>query len=133
MRLSSRTEYALLALIYLARLKEGEFAHGQSISEAQGIPMSFLQQILFSLKQSRLVKSVKGRSGGYCLSKSASEISVAEVVRLFDGPLAPSRTVSKYFHEATPIAGEKKVTRLLRDIRDHVAKLLEGTSLADLI
>ena len=133
MRLSSRTEYALLALIYLARLKEGDFAHGQDIADAQGIPMSFLQQILFSLKQSRLVKSVKGRSGGYCLSKPASEISVAEIVRLFDGPIAPSRTVSKYFHEATPISGEKKVTRLLRDIRDHVAKLLEGTSLADLV
>ena len=133
MRLSSRTEYALLALIYLARLEEGEFVHGQEISSKQSIPIRFLQQILFSLKQARLVKSVKGKTGGYALRRRASEISIAEVVRLFDGPLAPSRTVSKFFHEKTPIAGEKKITLLLRGIRDHIAKILENTFLSDIV
>ncbi len=133
MKLSSRTEYALLALIFLARLKRGQFVHGQEISEKRDIPMRFLQQILFSLKQARLVKSVKGRAGGYALCREASEISIAEVVRLFDGPLASSRTVSKYFYEKTPIASEKKTTLLLKEVRDFVAKKLENTSLADIV
>ena len=133
MRLSSRTEYALLALIFLARQEEGSFSHGQTIAREQKVPMRFLQQILFALKQARIVKSVKGKSGGYALSKKPAEISVAEVVRLFDGPIAPSRTVSLFFHEKTPISGEKKMTVLLKEIRDYLAKKLEGTSLADLV
>jgi Rrf2 family cysteine metabolism transcriptional repressor len=133
MRLSSRTEYALLALIFLARLDKAEFAHGKEISERQGIPMRFLQQILFALKKARLVKSVKGRSGGYALSKKPSEISIAEVLRLFDGALAPSRTVSEFFHKTTPIAHEKKITLLLKEIRDQIAKKLESTYLSNII
>jgi Rrf2 family cysteine metabolism transcriptional repressor len=132
MRLSSRTEYALLALIFLARLPAGKFAHGQDIADAQKIPMSFLQQILFALKQARLVRSVKGRAGGYALNRDASKITLAEVVRLFDGPLAPSRTVSKLFHEQTPIAGERKVTAFLREIRDYLSEKLENATLRDM-
>ena len=133
MRLSSRTEYALLALIYIGRMENGIYAHGQEISEQQDIPMSFLQQILLSLKQARLVKSIKGKSGGYALSKRPSEISIAEVIRLFDGPLAATRSVSKFFQEDTPIAVEKKVTRLLKEIRDYVAVKLENTTLEEII
>jgi Rrf2 family cysteine metabolism transcriptional repressor len=133
MRLSSRTEYALLALIYLARMEVGARAHGQEIAEKQAIPMRFLQQILFTLKQARIVMSVKGKAGGYALNKKASQISVAEIVRLFDGPLAPSRSVSLFFHQKTPISSEKRVTVLLRDIRDYVAERLENTTLADLV
>jgi Rrf2 family cysteine metabolism transcriptional repressor len=133
MRLSSRTEYAILALIFLARLKDDQFAHGQDISTKQNIPMSFLQQILFSLKQARLVRSIKGKAGGYALSRKPSTISIAEVVRLFDGPLAPSKAVSLFFYEETPISKEKKMTRVLKEIRDHVAKKLESTFLSDII
>lgn len=133
MKLSSRTEYAILALIFLARLEKGSYAHGQEISKVQEIPIRFLQQILFALKQARLVRSVKGRAGGYALSKRASEISIAEIVRLFDGPLAPSRAVSRFFYEATPITKEKKVTRLLRGIRDHIANKLENTAISDMV
>jgi len=133
MRLSSRTEYAILALIYLARLDPKEFAHGQDIADAQKIPMRFLQQILLSLKQARLVKSVKGKAGGYSLCREPTKISIAEIVRLFDGPIAPSRTVSQFFYEKTPIAGEKKMTALLREVRDFMAKKLEGTFLSDIV
>lgn len=131
MKLSSRTEYAILALIFLARLEKGEYAHGQAIADAQDIPIRFLQQILFALKRARFVRSIKGKTGGYSLSKKSSEISIAEVVRLFDGPLAPSRAVSQFFYEETPIAKEKKMTRLLKDIRDHIAKKLENTYISD--
>lgn len=133
MRLSSRTEYALLALIFLARMDGDEFVHGKEIASSQDIPMRFLQQILFSLKQARLVKSVKGKGGGYALAREPSAISIAEVIRLFDGPLAPTKAVSKFFPEETPISTEKKMMRLLKDIRDYAAKKLEGTFLSDIV
>jgi Rrf2 family cysteine metabolism transcriptional repressor len=133
MRLSSQTEYAFLALLYLARLEVGARAHGDAIASAQEIPKGFLQQILFKLKKAKLVVSVKGTKGGYALNRRPSEISLAEVVRLFDGPLAPSRSVSLFFHEVTPITREKKVTKFLREIRDELAKRLENTHLSDLV
>lgn len=132
MRLSIRTEYALLALVALARQPEGAFTHGGEIAAGQGIPIRFLQQILYALKKARIVRSTKGKSGGYALARRASTISVAEVVRLFDGPLAPSRGVSRFYHEETPILGEKKIVALMREIRDHVAERLERTSIADI-
>lgn len=133
MRLSNRTEYALLALVELARLSPDQYTHGQTIADKQGIPMSFLQQILFSLKQAQIVKSLKGKSGGYALSKKASTISLASVVRLFDGPLAPSRTVSEFFYEKTPIASEKKITKVLKEIRDYISDKLENIYISDLL
>lgn len=133
MKLSSRTEYAFLALLYLARNKQDKMVHGSTIAKEQKIPIRFLQQILFILKQARLVKSIKGKNGGYSLSRDPTKITVAEVVRLFDGPLAPSRTVSKYFYERTPIAGEVKMTALLQEVRDIISDKLEDVFLSDLV
>ncbi|MBN8549094.1 MAG: Rrf2 family transcriptional regulator [Deltaproteobacteria bacterium] len=133
MRLSNRTEYALLALIFLGRRSDASPVHGQEIAKVQRIPMPFLRQILLSLKQAHLVKSIKGRSGGYALCRAADKISVAEIVRLFDGPLAPTRSVSKFFQEDTPIVRERKVTSLMREVRDVVAKRLENTFLSDIL
>ncbi len=131
MRLTSKTEYAILALVYLGRKPDGELVHADEIVLAQGIPKQFLQQILYALKQADLVRSVKGKNGGYSLSRTPQKITLAEVVRLFDGPLAPSTSVSLYFYEPTPIEKEKKVVELLKDIRQSVADRLERTTLAD--
>lgn len=133
MRLSNRTEYALLALVFLAKQDKGDYVHGQEIARAQDIPMRFLQQILLSLKQARIVKSIKGKSGGYALARDSSTISLAEVVRLFDGLLAPTHSVSKFYPEETPILAEKKVVRLLKEIRDYIANKLENTFLSDIV
>jgi Rrf2 family transcriptional regulator, cysteine metabolism repressor len=131
MRLTSRSEYALLALIHLARQPDDAFVPVRSIAEAQGIPPLFLEQILLTLKRSRHVASQKGQHGGYRLARPAEKITLAEVVRLFDGALAPSDSASKHFHETTPIEKEKKVLRLLKQIRDYVSDTLEGTTIAD--
>lgn len=131
MRLTSKTEYALLALVYLGRKAPGELVHADEIVQAQGIPKQFLQQILYALKKANLISSVKGKHGGYTLSRRPEKISLAEVVRLFDGPLAPSASVSRYFYEPTPIEKERKVVKLLKDIRESISELLEKTSLAD--
>lgn len=132
MKLTSKSEYALLALIYLARQPEGEWVRSEQISQAQQIPFRFLQQILLVLKRSRHVRSTKGQQGGYQLARPAGEISIAEIVRLFDGALAPTESVSKYFYESTPIEKEEKMIDVLRKIRDYIADTLEGTTLADM-
>jgi Rrf2 family transcriptional regulator, cysteine metabolism repressor len=131
MRLTSRSEYALLALIHLARQKGDGYVPVRVIAEAQAIPPLFLEQILLTLKRSRHVHSLKGQHGGYRLARPANKITLAEIVRLFEGALAPSESASKHFHGSTPIQREKKILRLLRQIRDYISDTLEATTLAD--
>ena len=133
MKLTSRSEYALLALIYLARQDmDKTFLSVDTIATAQGIPPKFLEQILLILKRSRYLKSIKGQHGGFALAKRPAEITVAEIIRLFDGALAPTESVRKYFYEPTPIEKEKKLIKLFREIRDFVADKLENTTIADM-
>lgn len=131
MKLTTRSEYALLALVYLARGQPGVFVPVDTIATAMRIPPKFLEQILLVLKRARLVRSLKGQRGGYCLARPASEITLAEVIRCLDGALAPTESVSVHFYEPTPIEGEKKLLQVFRRIRDFVAETLEHTTLAD--
>ena len=131
MRLTSRSEYALLALVYLARNADKGYLSVSSIASAQEIPPSFLEQILLTLKRARYVRSLKGQKGGYCLARPAKEISLAAVIRLIDGALAPTDSASKHFYESTPVEKEKKLLRLFKEIREYLSNKLEGTSLAD--
>ena len=131
MKLTTRSEYALLALICLARHDPDELVNGESIAQEQRIPIKFLQHILLALKHGRYVHSAKGHHGGYRLAKPANAISIAEIVRLFDGALAPTESVSKYFYESTPIEREEGLIEVFRDIRDCIAEKLESTTIAD--
>ena len=134
MKLSVRSEYALLALIDLAEnSNENTICTIGAIAERKKIPKKFLEQILLILKRGGYVKSRKGAAGGYRLAKNSSEISVAEVVRLMDGALAPVESVSTYFYESTPIEQSPRLINLFKDIRDYIAEKLESTSLADLL
>jgi len=132
MKLTARSEYALLALLYLSRKRTGGYVSVATISKAQDIPPKFLEQILLSLKRAGYLKSSKGSGGGHSLAKPSDKISIAEIVRLFDGPLAPTESVSKYFYEPTPIKKEKKMVRLLGGIRDYIADKLENTTISDM-
>lgn len=131
MRLTSRSEYALLALVHLARQEEGSWVTVDNIAKAQRIPRQFLEQILLALKHARYVRSAQGQRGGYCLAKPAEKITLAEIVRSLDGPIAPTDSVSRYFYGSTPIEREKSLVRLFKEIRDMVARKLERTTLAD--
>ena len=133
MRLTLRSEYALLALVHLGRRPAGELVSAGDIARAQRIPPRYLEQILLALKRARLVRSVKGRGGGFQLAREPGAISLAEVVRLLDGPLAPTESVSRYFRGQTPILREKRLTALFREIRDLVAERMERTTLADML
>jgi len=131
LKLTSRSEYALLALIYLARTGSENLVPVQTIATAQGIPPKFLEQILLILKRAKFLRSLRGQAGGYALARPASQIHLAEVIRLFDGALAPTESVSVYFYESTPIEKEQKLISVFKDIRDYVAGKLENTTLAD--
>jgi Rrf2 family protein len=130
MKLTTRSEYALLALVHLARQRPGAYVSAGDIAIAQRIPHRFLEQILASLKQSRFVKSQKGQRGGYTLAKPPAAITLAEIIRLLDGALAPTESVSRYFYEPTPIEGERRLLEVFREVRDHAAEILERTTLA---
>jgi Rrf2 family protein len=130
-KLTSRSEYALLALVYMARQQSEGFISVETIAAAQGIPPKFLEQILLALKRAKYVRSQKGQRGGYCLAKRPEEVSLAEIIRFFDGALAPTESVSRYFYESTPIEREKSLVRVLMEVRDWVSEKLESTTLAD--
>lgn len=132
MKLTTKSEYALLALLHIARQEPAAYLSVDAIAGAQGIPRKYLEHILQALKRARVLASGRGARGGYRLARPAARITVAEIVRLMDGPLAPTESVSRYFYEPTPIEKEKSLTRLFRDIRDYVAGKLERTTLADL-
>jgi Rrf2 family protein len=134
MKLTTRSEYALLAMIYLARHQtDGEYISIETIAKAQGIPPKFLEQLMLALKRARFLFSSKGQHGGYALAKAPQEISLAEIIRLFDGALAPTESVSENYYEPTPIEKEKSLVTVFRDIRDHISNKLETTTIADII
>ena len=131
-KLSAKSEYACLALIDLAEHRGSGFTKIEGIAQRKRIPKKYLEQILLILKRARYLKSKKGPEGGYRLAKPPGKISVAEIVRLMDGALAPVESVSKYFYEATPIEQSKRLVSVFKDIRDYVSKKLEKTTFADL-
>lgn len=133
MKLTNRSEYALLALVYLARQDPNQYVTIETIALAQGIPPKFLEQLLLTLKRAHLLRSAKGHFGGYALAKSPEEITLAEVIRIFDGALAPTGSVSEYFYEPTPIEKEKNLVKVFRTIRDFISDTLENTTLADVM
>lgn len=133
MKLTARSEYALLALVYLARHNDGVYISIDTIAKAQGIPPKFLEQLMLALKRAHFLRSTKGQHGGYTLAKQPDQISLAEVIRLFDGALAPTESVSENFYESTPIEKEKKLTGVFKDIRDYISRKLEMTTIADVI
>ncbi len=133
MKLTTKSEYALLALIFIARHQNAGFVKIEGICERYDISKKYLEQILGALKHARFIKTKTVASGGYKLARPADKINVADIVRLMDGALAPTESVSKYFYAETPIEKEKKILKVLKDIRDYVARTLENLSLADLL
>jgi len=133
MKLTTKSEYSLLALIYIARKEKANYIKIEDICSAYDIPKKYLEQIFIILKQNRYIKTKRGAHGGYKLAKPAQEITVAEIARIMDGALAPSESASKYFYSHTPLEKEKKIMDVLREIRDYISNRLENLKLSDLV
>jgi len=132
MKLSTKGEYASRAMLELALHHGGKPLHIRDISAAQDIPCRFLEQILLQLKRAGYLRSRKGPNGGYYLSKAPELISVAEVIRVMDGPLAPIGCVSVMARSFCPREATCGLKGLWKEVRDAIAGILERTSFEDL-
>ena len=134
--LSKKTKYGLKALSYLARRTESTPVQIASISQAENIPQKILESILLSLRKTGILSSKKGKGGGYYLLKSPSEISIAEVYRILEGPIALVPCVSLNFYEKCEDCQDEKqcsVHQLMIQVRDNTLEILNNNTLADLI
>ena len=133
MKLTTKSENALVALIYIARHTSKGFVKIEDICTKYNISKKYLEQLFFPLKRARYIKARRGASGGYKLAMPANKISVAEVIRLMDGALAPTLAVSKYFYSHTPLEKEKKVMRVFKGIRDYITGKVERLKISHLV
>lgn len=132
MRLSQRGLYALKALIHLSETYEAGLVKIHTIAEAESIPEKFLEGILVTLKNARVVTSQRGREGGYRLRRPPQEIRVGDVVRIVDGPLAPFADAVELAHRIKTETRHAGLFDLLLEVRNASAAILDNTSLADL-
>jgi len=129
MRMSAKAEYAVRAMIQLATADSGELVKTDDLAKSQGIPAQFLVDILSDLRTDRLVRSHRGRDGGYQLARAAADISIADVLRCIDGPLASVRDIGL---GDLPYSGPTAaLTDVWRALRASMRSVLEQTSLAD--
>ncbi len=129
MRMSAKAEYAVRAMIQLATVDDGARVKTEELAHAQGIPPQFLVDILSDLRTDRLVRSHRGREGGYELARPGSEISIADVLRCIDGPLASVRDIGL---GDLPYSGPTAaLTDVWRALRASMRSVLEQTTVAD--
>ncbi len=137
MKLSVRGEYALRALLVLARdfQEDDSVVRIQEISRRQNIPKRFLEQILNDLKSAGIVESKRGVTGGYRLRRAPQEITLAEIVRHIEGPLAPVSCVSERFYEKCSCPDESRcaIRSVMKDVREAVVEIMERTTLLELL
>ena len=132
MKVSAKADYAVRAAVELAAAREGDPptpVKGDYVARAQGIPIKFLENILLDLRQAGLVNSRRGPEGGYWLSRAPEEITVADVIRASDGPLASVRGEKpedlRYEGAAKPLA------TVWVALRSSLREVLEQVTLAD--
>lgn len=134
MKLTTKSEYALLALIYIGRHQSKDtYVKIEDICDTHDLRKKYLEQILTKLKTNQFIEAKRSALGGYRLATSPKKIPLVKIIRLMDGPLAPTKSVSKYFFNFTPLSQEPKVLKVFRDIRNYAVKVLQKTTLADLI
>jgi Rrf2 family protein len=130
MRVSAKADYAVRAALQLAAAGEGP-VKGESIADAQGIPLRFLENILAELRHAGLVQSQRGADGGYWLARKPNEVKIADVIRAVEGPLASVRS------ERPEELDYEGVAEPLRDVwvalRANIRDVLEVVTLADVV
>ena len=130
MRVSAKVDYALRAAVELAAAGEGP-TKGERIAQAQDIPLKFLENILLELRHQGLVQSQRGAEGGYWLARPADEITLAEVIRAVEGPLANVRGSRP---ESVEYAGSaERLQDVWIAVRANLRAVLEAVTLADVV
>lgn len=131
--ISQRARYAFKALFRLARAGVGESVQIKDICEADQIPRPFLEQILLELKRSGFLGSRRGKEGGYFLLRDPSQISIASVLRLLDGPFAPLPCLSKTAYQRCDDCADEAscdLRRVFAEVYGKMLNVLESQTLA---
>lgn len=133
--LSKKAQYAFHALTYLTENQDNGPVLISEISDKKGISLKFLEHILLELKKGGLLGSKKGKGGGYYLIKEPSEVQLAKVIRLIDGPIAQLPCVSLNYYEKCENCHEEScgLNRVMAKVRDANLKILENTYLSDIL
>jgi Rrf2 family protein len=130
MRITAKADYAVRAALELAAVEDDEPVKGEQLAESQQIPLQFLEHILLELKHARIIRTKRGVRGGYWLARDPSEITLADVIRAVEGPLA---NIQDSAPEDTEYPGHAE---LLKDVwiavRANLRAVLERVTLADL-
>jgi Rrf2 family protein len=132
MRISQKGLYAMQALIVLARRYPDGVMKIKDIAQEEQLPEKFLETILRDLKRARFVVSARGANGGYELQRPPEKILLGEVLRIIDGPLAPFEDAESLRRRVQTDVKHRPLFRLLLEVRDATARILDHTSLADL-
>jgi Rrf2 family protein len=138
MRLSKKGEYAVRALIEIgfeASQRPNTLIQISTVAKRTNIPEKFLEQILLALRNGGVLKSKRGVEGGYSLAKEADEITLGEVIRLLDGPLAPIPCVSATSYEPCSCPDEAScgLHIAMKQVRDAIASILDNYKLSRVI
>jgi Rrf2 family protein len=134
--LSKKAQYGLRALLALARENHQNPVLISDLAKHEGIPRKFLELILLELKNQGILQSRKGKGGGYFLGKPPQAITIGQVIRILDGPLAPLPCVSQTaYRKCDDCENENTcgVRIVMKEVRDETARILDGTTLAALL
>jgi Rrf2 family protein len=131
MRISQRGLYALRALTVLAQ-HPTDVVKIKDIAAEEQLPEKFLEAILLDLKRARIVASLRGAHGGYQLKRAPGDISLGEVIRKIDGPLAPFEDAESLRQRVKSDSKHRPLFRILLDVRNATANILDHATLSDL-
>ncbi len=133
LRLTSRIDYGVRALVRLAEVSPRGVMTAVQLSEVEQIPVQFLEQILVSLRRAGLIRSIRGPGGGYTLARPADQITVKEVFEVLEGPTVLAKCLDPMNEEGCDWQ-RKCVARLLFEkLQESLSRILEQTTLADLV
>lgn len=133
MRLSTRGRYGLRAMLDMAIDQSDGPITLNSISERQGVSIGYLEQLMVPLKKEGLIRSVRGAQGGYLLARDPEDITVGDIIRALEGPIAPVACVSEDYPEECDRA-EGCVTRLVwAKVRDSIVDVFDSLTLYDMV
>ena len=133
MKISQKGLYALQAMMLLARRHHEGAIKIRDIAYEEVLPEKFLELILLELKNARMLESVRGAKGGYQLRRDPADIHLSEIIRLIDGPLAPFGDAEQLRELIDRDLPHRALYQVFLDVRDAAARILDHTTLADLI
>lgn len=132
--ISNKAKYAFRALLTIAAASEGEAMTSAEIARRHTLPHKFLEQILLDLKKAGLLDSRRGKSGGYVMLRPADTISFGEVLRLFEGPLAPLPCLSRQSYRRCEDCVTESACEIRREFGrayDASRQILDARTIAD--